>query len=193
VSDPTRRTTTSTTATTTRTVVERPSRKKVAGWTALTGGLLFIGGWIEGLPRVENDLTAKAEAAATAAGFDVTAKFSGQDGTLRCAAALDDAGRATVLQLVKDIKGVRVAKFDASCVAPAAATPAATTTAAPTPSTTAAPETTVAPTTAAPEPTVAPTTVAPTTVAVVAAVPATKAEFAGGRIVLTGKVASDAA
>jgi outer membrane protein OmpA-like peptidoglycan-associated protein len=148
---------------------------------------LFIGGWIEGLPRVENDLTRKAEAAATAAGFDVTATFSGQDGTLRCAAALDDAGRATVLQAVKGIKGVRVATFDASCVAPATATPATTTTAVAAPATAAPPESTVAPTT------VLPTTIAPTTVAVVAAAaPATKAEFAGGRIVLTGKVASEA-
>lgn len=186
MSDP-MRTTTTTKRTTTRVPVERPSWRKVVGSTSLAGLLLFVLGWIEGVPRIENDLKGKSVAAAAKAGFTITADFSGQDGKLHCATALDSATQATVRQLVENIKGVRIATLDADCTAaagPAAPTPAATTTQGSGVATTVAPVATAA----APITTVA----TATTAAPVAASAVTTAVFAAGRVVLTGKVATDA-
>jgi outer membrane protein OmpA-like peptidoglycan-associated protein len=148
-------------------------------------------GWIEGVPRIESDLEGKSVAAATKAGFSITADFSGQDGKLRCTKALDDAERSELRQLVEDIKGVRVASFDAGCVAAVVATPTPSSTTTTTPSvdeTTAAPVTTEAAVTTTAQPA---TAAAPTTTPAAAAASATAA-VTDGRVVLTGKVTSDA-
>ncbi len=90
-------------------------------------------------PGIERELTKKVQAAATAEGFNVTADFSGQDGTIVCTGPVDEP---VLKKLAEDIKGVRKIDIDdASCSAAPAAEPAPATTAAaaPEPATTAAP------------------------------------------------------
>lgn len=64
--------------------------------------------------RVEDDLEQRVPSELTDAGFGgITATFSGQDGTLRCVAPLDDPERA--LAAAYDVWGVRAISLDRSC------------------------------------------------------------------------------
>ena len=171
-------------------------RRKVLGLGALALAAVGAVGAIEGIPRAERDLERRTEARLGARGITgVDASFSGQDGTLHCAAPLTDPARA--VRLTEQLWGVRVAELDPSCVASTAVTTAAPVTTSATVTTaapdTTAPVTTVAPTTTAPVTTVAPaTTAAPTTTAATTRGDVV-ATFADGRLVLTGTVADDAA
>jgi outer membrane protein OmpA-like peptidoglycan-associated protein len=183
--------TTESRTTTKRTVSATPryNRKKVAGGAALVFTGLLVGGWVEGVPRIERDLERRTESRLTEAGFSgIEASFSGQDGTLRCATPLTEGERATVVRLTEGRWGVRVAEFEPSCMSKVTDSANDTTTtaaAAPSPTTTAvtteAPTTTAAPTsTAAPETTVA------------AAAGTAVARYLDGTIVLAGTVATEA-
>jgi len=64
--------------------------------------------------RIEDDLERRVPAELTAAGFaGVTATFSGQDGTLRCAQPLDDPEQAT--SIAYGVWGVRKVTLDRLC------------------------------------------------------------------------------
>jgi outer membrane protein OmpA-like peptidoglycan-associated protein/uncharacterized surface protein with fasciclin (FAS1) repeats len=64
--------------------------------------------------RIEADLERRVPAELAAAGFPgITASFSGQDGTLRCAEPLDDPERATAVAY--DVRGVREITLDRLC------------------------------------------------------------------------------
>ena len=68
----------------------RTSRAAKVGLPVLAGGLLFVGGWVEGVPRVEDDLSARVDAWLVGEGYEgVTSSFSGQDGTLHCTTPID--------------------------------------------------------------------------------------------------------
>lgn len=160
-----------------------PQTRRSRRTILLTGGLALAGLYVVGavvrVPWVQDDLTKRVQSDLAAKGYVVTADFSGQDGTLRCATPLSDP--AAALSLAKAVWGVRTATLDASCRG--AVTPgdggATTTTEAPT--TTAAPTTTVAPTTTEAATT---TTVAPAAVVT--------ASLANGVLTLTGRVATEA-
>lgn len=147
-------------------------RRRVLGWGTLgLAGFYGLSAAVM-IPRVENDLTRRVEARAAASGFPgVTATFSGQDGTLHCAAPVADVG--ALVALAEDKWGVRHAEVSASC---RGASPAAA------PTTTVAPVVTAAPTTAAP------TTAAPVSQLKVAAVLAAGAKGP----TLTGTVDTEA-
>lgn len=175
-------------------------RRKVLGLGALALAAVGAVGAIEGIPRAERDLERRTEARLVARGITgVTASFSGQDGTLRCAVPLTDP--AVAVRLTEQLWGVRVAELDRSCTTAVPAAPASTTVPATTPVTTSVATTTPPAPTAAPT-TAAPTTAAPTTAAPTTAAPTTTAAtsrgdvvvtFADGRLVLSGTVADDAA
>ena len=64
--------------------------------------------------RIEDDLERRVPSELAEAGFSgITATFSGQDGTLRCAAPLDDPERA--IEAAYDVWGVRAIVIDRSC------------------------------------------------------------------------------
>lgn len=135
------------------------------------------------VPRIEAELSVEVDDRLAAAGIAAVSEFSGQDGTLRCAAPLTADQSAVAVREAQAVRGVRVAELDASCsLAGGGAAP------------TTAVTTTTLPTTTTPE-TTSPTTVAPTTVAVTTTVPAApvqvEAQLVDGRLVLTGTVASD--
>lgn len=105
-----------------------PNRKTVLIVGGLALATLFAGASVEGLRRVQSDLHHRVEAALVSAGFvGVSAKFSGQDGTLHCTASIPDPARA--VGVAEQQWGVRVARLDASCAAftPVNATPVSTT------------------------------------------------------------------
>ncbi len=158
----------------------RRSRSLVllVGTLALTG--LYVAGAVVVAPEIEVDLGARVPAALAEAGFDVTAGFSGQDGTLRCTAPLADPAAARRLAL--DVYGVRAIELDPSCGAegdpltPAGTTTEATGTSAPATSTTAAAAT---------------TTTEPATTTTVAPAALLAVQLLDGRLVLTGALGTD--
>lgn len=157
----------------------RRSRRLVllGGGLALLG-LFALGAAVVG-PQIEDDLSARVPAALANAGYSVTASFSGQDGTLRCAAPLADPTAARRLAL--EVHGVRAIELDPSCGVDGAA-PAVTATVATTVPVTEAPTTTVAATTTS--------TVAVTTTTV-AATPQLAVQLVDGTLVVTGTTNSD--
>lgn len=160
-----------------------PSRSRrsivLGGIAALA--VLFIGGAVVQLPRIESDLRSRVDERLAVSGFAATSSFSGQDGTLRCSSPLADP--AAAVAAAESVWGVRTAALDESCTGSGPTTSAPPTTAT---VTTAAPATTVAETTT----TATPTTDAVTTTTVAPAV-VFGAQFADGLIVLSGKVSSD--
>ncbi|MGB8858875.1 MAG: fasciclin domain-containing protein [Ilumatobacteraceae bacterium] len=107
---------TTTTTTVTTKVPVRTSRRAKLGLPLLAGGVLFAGGWIEGVPRIERDLEHRVDASIAAAGFSsVHSRFSGQDGTLRCDAPLMAADRDRLVEVAEGRYGVRVIELDNSC------------------------------------------------------------------------------
>lgn len=160
----------------------RARRRILVGGVLALLGLYVAGAFVE-VPRIEAELSVEVDDRLAAAGIAAVSEFSGQDGTLRCAAPLTADQSAVAVREAQAVRGVRVAELDASCSLAgggAAPTTAVTTTA---PPTTTTPETTP------------PTTVAPTAVAVTTTVPAApvqvEAQLVDGRLVLTGTVASD--
>lgn len=104
---------------------DRRRRRRVL----LGGAIAFIGLFAVGaavmVPWVEDDLTERVEDAAAAAGMpDVSADFSGQDGTLTCAEPAEDP--AALEDLAEDVWGVH--DIDLGSCAARAASPAAPTT-----------------------------------------------------------------
>lgn len=158
---------------------QRRSRRLV-----LLGGILALAGvYTVGAavvePQIEDDLTARVPAALADAGYSVTATFSGQDGTLRCAAPLADPAAARRLAL--DVYGVRAIELDPSCGVDGA--PPVTTTTAPT---------TTVPVTVPPSTTEATTTTTEAeTTTTVAATPQLAIQLVDGTLVVTGTVNSD--
>lgn len=151
----------------------------VGGAVSLVG--LFVIGAAVVEPQIEDDLSSRVPAELAKAGYSVTATFSGQDGTLRCAVPLADPAAARRLAL--DIYGVRAITLDPSCGVDGAA-PATTTTVAATttvPVTTPPTSTTAAPT----------TTVEATTTTVAPVAPQVAAQLVDGTLILTGSVNSD--
>lgn len=77
--------------------------------------------------RIEDDLERRVPVELAAVGFGgITATFSGQDGTLRCAAPLDDPEQA--IAAAYDVWGVRAIEIDRSCRVNSAPTVETTTT-----------------------------------------------------------------
>lgn len=162
-------------------------RRGSKGLVLLVGTIALVGLYVAGAvvvgPEIEDDLGARVPAALAAAGFDVTAGFSGQDGTLRCTSPLADPGAARRLAL--DVYGVRAIELDPSCgvegdpLTPASSTTAATNTTAPATSTT----TTTAATTTTTTEAATTTTVAPAALLAV--------QLLDGRLVLTGALGTD--
>jgi outer membrane protein OmpA-like peptidoglycan-associated protein len=164
----------------------RARRRILVGGVLALLGLYVAGAFVE-VPRIEAELSVEVDDRLAAAGIAAVSEFSGQDGTLRCAAPLTADQSAVAVREAQAVRGVRVAELDASCSLAGGG-------AAPTTAVTTTPPTTTPPTTTTPE-TTPPTTVAPTTVAVTTTVPAApvqvEAQLVDGRLVLTGTVASD--
>ncbi|MDO9174603.1 MAG: OmpA family protein [Actinomycetota bacterium] len=163
------------------------SRRSILLGGAAALAVLFVGGAVVQLPRIESDLQSRVDERLAVGGFAATSSFSGQDATLRCSAPLADP--AAAVAVAESVWGVRTATLDATCTGDGVTTTANdATTAAPTASTTNTTAPTVVETTTV-------TTAAPTTVAVTtttaAPVVVFGAQFADGLIVLSGKVGSD--
>ncbi|MGB8859655.1 MAG: OmpA family protein [Ilumatobacteraceae bacterium] len=161
----------------------RSGRWIVLGGALALGGLYAAGALVQ-VPRVEADLGTRVERRLSAEGMAVRAAFSGQDGTLRCAAPLPDV--AAAVSSAKEVWGVRTVVADASCGAGSVAPDPDTTTtlAAATTTTTGVATTTTAPSTT----TVPPNTVPPTTVV---APPVLAVRLENGRLTVTGVVNND--
>jgi len=88
--------------------------RRILGIGALATLLLVIIGAPFFVNRIEDDLEGRVPAELAAAGFPgVAASFSGQDGTLRCDAPLDDPEGA--IAAAYDVWGVRAIEVDRSC------------------------------------------------------------------------------
>lgn len=99
-------------------------RRRILGVGALLTGALYVIGAPIFNNRIEADLDGRVPDELEAAGFQgITASFSGQDGTLTCAAPLDDPERARAVAY--DIWGVRAIELDRSCRVNTAAADAA--------------------------------------------------------------------
>ena len=126
------------------------------------------------VPRISRDLADRVAARLSEDGITAENEFFGQDGKLKCSAPFDDP--AGVVEIAEGVWGVRQVELDSSCGAenlmdsPSSTSPMSTVL------TTVAPTTTMAPT---PSPTTVPA-------------PPLTVTSAGGRLVLTGSVASDA-
>lgn len=162
----------------------RARRRIIAGGvTALMG--LYVAGALVEVPRVEAELSVKVDNRLIALGIAAVSEFSGQDGTLRCAAPLSAEQAEAAVREAQSVHGVRAAQLHESCVGSSDVT-----------TTTAAAPTTVAPTTVVVT-TAAPTTTTPTTTttATTSTIPVQPAQFEAqlvdGRLVLIGTVASD--
>ena len=89
-------------------------RRRVLGWGAAALSVVFVVGSVITLPAVESELEDRVETAAVATGADgLTASFSGQDGTLRCADGAEISD--DILADLGDMRGVRKLTVDASC------------------------------------------------------------------------------
>ena len=75
-----------------------PQTRRSRRTILLTGGLALAGLYVVGavvrVPWVQDDLTKRVQSDLAAKGYVVTADFSGQDGTLRCATPLSDPAAA---------------------------------------------------------------------------------------------------
>jgi OOP family OmpA-OmpF porin len=88
--------------------------RRILGLGALGTVLLLVIGAPFFVNRVEDDLEQRVPSELAEAGFvGITATFTGQDGTLRCAAPLDDPEQA--LAAAYDVWGVRAIEIDRSC------------------------------------------------------------------------------
>lgn len=88
--------------------------RRIFGLGALGTVLLLVIGAPFFVNRVEDDLEQRVPSELAEAGFvGITATFAGQDGTLRCAAPLDDPEQA--LAAAYDVWGVRAIEIDRSC------------------------------------------------------------------------------
>src|SRR5690242_9559085 len=91
----------------------RYRRRILAGGLIAAGALYSLGAPIFAR-RIERDLEQRVPAELADAGYPgVTARFSGQDGTLTCRAALDDPERAA--RVAYDVRGVRAIRLERSC------------------------------------------------------------------------------
>ena len=89
-------------------------QRRVFGLGALGTVLLLVIGAPIFNNRIEDDLEHRVPSELAEDGFSgITATFSGQDGTLRCAAPLDDPERA--IEAAYDVWGVRAIVIDRSC------------------------------------------------------------------------------
>jgi OOP family OmpA-OmpF porin len=96
-------------------------RRRILGLGALALVLTFVLGAAIFIPVVQNDLEDRVEDELGGAEIDgVSASFSGQDGTLTCAAPLDDPEAASAL--AEGVHGVRVIDLDRSCSSGTSAT-----------------------------------------------------------------------
>ncbi len=146
-------------------------RVLLLGILALSG--VYAVGAAVTVPRVSRDLADRV--AARLADNDITAEieFFGQDGTLRCSAPLADP--AAAVEIAESVWGVREVALASACGAENRADSTSSTSPMSTAPTTVAPSTTTASTT--------PTTTVPA--------PPLTASSSGGRLVLTGSVASN--
>jgi outer membrane protein OmpA-like peptidoglycan-associated protein len=167
-----------------------PSRtRRARTFVLLGGGLALAGLYVVGAavvePQIEDDLSARVPAALAAQGYSVSADFSGQDGTLRCAAPLGDPAAAR--QVALDVYGVRAITLDASCGVDGATPVDATTVPTTVPATT-VPATTVVATTVVASTS---TTTIPATTTTVAVEPQFAVQWVSGTLVVGGTVNSD--
>ncbi len=89
-------------------------RRRILGLGALATGALYVIGAPIFNGRIEADLEQRVPIELAAAGFDgLTVSFSGQDGTITCAAPLDDPEAARAVAY--DVRGVRAIELDRSC------------------------------------------------------------------------------
>lgn len=89
-------------------------RRRILGLGALATGALYVIGAPIFNGRIEADLERRVPIELAAAGFDgLTVSFSGQDGTITCAAPLDDPEAARAVAY--DVNGVRAIELDRSC------------------------------------------------------------------------------
>jgi outer membrane protein OmpA-like peptidoglycan-associated protein/uncharacterized surface protein with fasciclin (FAS1) repeats len=89
-------------------------RRRIFGVGALATLILLVIGGPFFVNRIESDLEQRVPVELAAAGFGgITASFSGQDGTLSCAAPLDDPEQA--IAEAYDVWGVRAIDLDRSC------------------------------------------------------------------------------
>lgn len=169
------------------TFATHPRARRIIVVGAAAVGAVFVVGAVVQVPRTHDDLASRVESELAAAGLDVRAEFSGQDGTLHCTAVLADPAQAAAL--ARNVWGVRTIDVDASCGVLGETAAVASTT---TPALTTAPTTTVvATTTLTPATTTAPTTDAPTTVPVPVAPDQFTLALKDGVFTLDGTVASD--
>jgi outer membrane protein OmpA-like peptidoglycan-associated protein len=86
------------------------------GTTALVTALLFVGGALEGIPRIESELERSSIDMANRLGIGgVRADFSGQDARLSCNDLLTPVQRSDLTRAIKTIRGVAVVKYAPSC------------------------------------------------------------------------------
>jgi outer membrane protein OmpA-like peptidoglycan-associated protein/uncharacterized surface protein with fasciclin (FAS1) repeats len=89
-------------------------RRRVLGVGGLAAFMVFVVGAPVFNNRIENDLERRVPAALAAAGHGtIEAKFSGQEGTLTCAAVLDDPEGA--LAVAHAVHGVHSVQLDRAC------------------------------------------------------------------------------
>lgn len=153
---------------------------------------LFVVGALVMKPRIQSGLEEESRRVLADAGIPATVDFVFQDGRILCAEQLDDpeAARALVLE----VRGVRSVTIDTICIdgPPDGNGPGDTRPTVPDTSTTAAPSTSAAPTTTAGPSTSSTTTTttgASSTTSPAAA--ATSISLSGGRLTLSGTVASE--
>jgi outer membrane protein OmpA-like peptidoglycan-associated protein/uncharacterized surface protein with fasciclin (FAS1) repeats len=89
-------------------------RRRVLGWGAAALLVIFAAGSVVTLDRVEDDLQERVTRDLEDAGFaGVSVSFSGQDGTVECAARLDDPDAASDVGAA--VRGVQTLELAASC------------------------------------------------------------------------------
>lgn len=164
---------------------QRPAsryRRRILGLGALATFALYVIGAPIVNNRIEDDLEERVPDELADAGFTgVSARFSGQDGTLDCEQPLDDPEVA--IETAYDVRGVRAIELDRSCRVNAAPSATTTTTLAPDTAGDTSPEPTTPDATDSTEPsesTVAPaaTTTVPPDFATVADIVGTDPQFA---------------
>jgi OOP family OmpA-OmpF porin len=167
----------------------RSRRSVLLGGVVALGAVYAIGAVVQ-LPLVEADLGSRVEQRLALDGVQVTAEFSGQDGTLRCDAALVDPEGA--VSAAEGVWGVRSIRTEPQCAAaglpPGGASsrePVTTDQSIPQASST---EASVTASSTDPPTTDPPTTDPPTTVAEAVVL---RARLADGQVVLSGAVGSD--